>query len=154
VDTTNLYAYVGGNPVNAVDPQGTYMANVIGGVLGAVSGGAGSCLDGCDLTDILIGAGTGLVAGAISPSAIRPTDVCAIHTIGPLTLYKQILLSASSTFVHKIFIYLKHSFCSLAEASFFAQGGDNEAGDKIHIIFFVVECGICQRFSSYSFIYI
>jgi len=63
----NLYAYVGGNPVTGVDPEGTWVVNAVGGIIGGIAGGIGACLDGCDLTDVLIGAGTGAIAGVVSP---------------------------------------------------------------------------------------
>ncbi|BCO31669.1 hypothetical protein TspCOW1_17720 [Thiohalobacter sp. COW1] len=69
----NLYAYVGGNPIVGVDPEGTWVVNAVGGIIGGVAGGIGACLDGCNVKDALIGAGTGAAAGALSPLSVGRT---------------------------------------------------------------------------------
>jgi len=65
----NLYAYAGGNPVNAVDPDGDVPVPVVTGIIGGLSGLAGACFDGCSLKEAAIGAGTGAVAGAFGGTA-------------------------------------------------------------------------------------
>lgn len=61
----NLYAYVGNDPVNFIDPSGRIVAQVAGAVIGAAFGGVGAYLAGGDASQILeatlVGAGVGLL---------------------------------------------------------------------------------------------
>jgi len=43
---TNLFAYVVSDPINAIDPKGTVVGNLVGAGLGAVSGGIGGYITG------------------------------------------------------------------------------------------------------------
>ena len=60
------YVYAGFNPVNFVDPFGTFWNVVAGAVIGAAIGGIGAALAGGDWRDVLVGAGAGAVGGAIA----------------------------------------------------------------------------------------
>ena len=69
----NVYIYVGNNPVNRIDPNGTLAIGVVVGALfGGVSGAVGSYAQGGHAKDIalgaLIGAVSGGLIGAIDPS--------------------------------------------------------------------------------------
>jgi RHS repeat-associated protein len=66
VDGPNLYAYVGGNPINAVDPSGRYgITTIVGGVSGFIGGAAGTAAQGGSGVEIVIGGFVGAVTGAI-----------------------------------------------------------------------------------------
>jgi len=60
------YAYSGFNPVNFVDPFGTFWNVLAGAVIGAAIGGIGAAMAGGDWADILVGAGAGAVGGAVA----------------------------------------------------------------------------------------
>ncbi len=64
----NLYAYVGGNPLILVDPDGTFA--IAGGAFGALSGGIGGYIaSGGNLNSALNGAIAGGIIGVINPFA-------------------------------------------------------------------------------------
>jgi len=62
----NLYAYVGGNPVLRVDPDGEIAAQIIGGVIGGIAGGYNAYRTGGEFVDIarstLVGVGAGVLS--------------------------------------------------------------------------------------------
>lgn len=60
------YVYAGFNPVNFVDPFGTFWNILAGAVIGAAVGGVGAALAGGDWRDVLVGAGAGAVGGAVA----------------------------------------------------------------------------------------
>jgi RHS repeat-associated protein len=64
----NAYAYVAGNPVSLVDPEGLTPAHVLGALLGGISGGISAMnspqADGWKIAEgVLVGAGAGLLSG-------------------------------------------------------------------------------------------
>ena len=64
----NLYAYVGGNPIMLVDPNGEFANFIAGGVWGSVSGGIGGLIaSGGDWESGLKGALVGAAVGAVNP---------------------------------------------------------------------------------------
>jgi hypothetical protein len=67
---TNLYRYVSNRPIEYLDPDGRLAisgsALLIGGAIGAVSGGVSAYLSGGDISAILTGAAIGAGAGVAS----------------------------------------------------------------------------------------
>jgi RHS repeat-associated protein len=72
--TPSLYGYVGGDPINRVDPHGTGI-NLVSGLVGAAASGLGNIIGQLltaparcfSLGDALIATGTGFVAGFLAP---------------------------------------------------------------------------------------
>jgi RHS repeat-associated protein len=63
----NLYAYVGGDPVNRIDPSGLILVQVAGGLVGGIAGAVGAYISTCgDLRAAGIGFGVGAVTGVLS----------------------------------------------------------------------------------------
>lgn len=75
----NIYAYVGGNPIVFIDPDGRFLVNVVTAGIGAIVGGGsnlamqllqnGGNLGCVDWGDVGIATGVGAVAGALAPFA-------------------------------------------------------------------------------------
>ena len=64
VNTLNLFAYCGNNPVNNTDPDGhLFIGALVGGVIGGLVGGLGALVSGKSVT-------TGIITGAIAGAAI------------------------------------------------------------------------------------
>ena len=105
----NLYAYVGNDPVNMVDPSGETIMQIVGGVIGAAStyragkkaGLKGGELLGATLVGGLIGAvtggrgGTAIVQGfkATIGKAINSTTTQSVATVAGGTVSGAVGLS-------------------------------------------------------------
>jgi hypothetical protein len=78
---TNIYAYVNGNPVNLVDPDGRLALPIITGIVGGVTGFGGSIVgqlisngnkfECIKWKNAFIAGGVGAVAGALAPFAAQ-----------------------------------------------------------------------------------
>ncbi len=85
-DSLNLYEYVGGNPLNAVDPYGYAAQALAGAAAGALAGGVSSAvstlMSGGSLTDALVEGAIGAIEGAITAglacAGLPPTIASAI----------------------------------------------------------------------------
>ena len=84
---TNLYAYVGGDPVNLIDPSGTYVQVLVGAGIGALWGGGYAWMTG---QDVLANAAGGAVAGGFSAFWPCPAGAAIGAALGTgLTLYLE-----------------------------------------------------------------
>ncbi len=66
----NLYGYVVGDPVNLIDPQGLWVAQAVGGALGAAVGGASAYANGARGWPLALAIGSGAVSGALATLGI------------------------------------------------------------------------------------
>jgi RHS repeat-associated protein len=92
---TNLYAYAFSDPANQIDPEGTIVPVLVGGVLGGavvgglvggVLGGVKASAAGGDFSSIassvLTGAGIGAVAGALTGLAVVLPTAATVAIVG------------------------------------------------------------------------
>ena len=70
VNTLNLFAYCGNNPVNNEDPNGQLFGTICGGIIGGIIGGIGGAISAAVKgKSILAGAVTGAATGAVIGAA-------------------------------------------------------------------------------------
>ncbi|WP_255534314.1 RHS repeat-associated core domain-containing protein [Thiohalobacter sp. COW1] len=76
----NLYAYVGGNPINAVDPSGE-CPWCLGAIIGGISSGIGAAVQGESIGGVLREAAIGAGAGALGVGLLKNLSL-AKQTVG------------------------------------------------------------------------
>ena len=75
----NMFAYCQNNPARYIDPQGTFICTIIGALVGGVIGAINAAIEGDDVwAGMVIGAGTGALAGAAADVAIATGGVGAV----------------------------------------------------------------------------
>ena len=67
VNTINMFAYCGNNPVNNIDSDGKWIiGTIVGGVIGGLAGGLGALVSGKSVAaGVITGAATGAALGAV-----------------------------------------------------------------------------------------
>ena len=80
VNTINLYAYCGNNPVNYSDPSGhLFLGTIVGGIVGGIFGGLGALVSGKSVkAGIVSGAMTGAIIGFLGDNVISGGSTTAV----------------------------------------------------------------------------
>ncbi len=80
-----LYSYVSNNPINFTDPNGLFLPQLAGGLVGGLVGAYKESEAGGDTTDILTAAAVGTVAGVVSTIPIFGPGLMSTIVMGAAT---------------------------------------------------------------------